>query len=274
MRKAIFAGGSVLAAIAIGVLVYQTRVAAQDANRFAFQRFDIPLVGPGSSIGITVRDSQAGVVVQEVRDQSPASRAGLRQGDVVTEFDGERTRSAAQFRRLVRETAPGRSVKMAVVRDGKSQTLDVAPESRNPDDIGFPNLAREFDRLQIWPRDFDFDFDFSGEFTGFSQRRLGVTVTPLSDQLASYFGVTRGVLVSDVTPGSAGETAGLKAGDVITAVGGQSVSEPRDVARPLREAQSGTSVEIRVMRDRKEITLTAKIPERQRPVSRRGGRAI
>jgi serine protease Do len=274
MRKAIFAGGGVLAAIAIGVLVYQARIAAQDTNRFAFQRFDLPLVGPGSSIGITVRDSDAGVVVQEVRDQSPAARAGLRQGDVVTEFDGERTRSAAQFRRLVRETAPGRTVKIAVVRDGKSQTLDLAPETRDPDDIRFPNLARDFDRWQIWPRDFDFDFDFSGEFTGISQRRLGVTVTPLSDQLASYFGVTRGVLVSEVTPGSVGETAGLKAGDVITVVAGQPVSEPRDVVRQLRQAEAGTSVEIRVMRDRKEVTLTAKIPERQRPVSRRGGRPI
>jgi len=273
MRKAIYAGG-VLAAVAIGVLLYQTRVTAQDSNRFVFQGLDLPLAAPGSSIGITVRDSDSGVVVQEVREETPASRAGLKQGDVVTEFDGERTRSAAQFRRLVRETAPGRTVKMSVVRDGKSQTLDIAPETRNPDDIRFPNLAREFGRLQIWPRDFDFDFDFSGEFTPFSQRRLGVTVTPLTEQLASFFGVTRGVLVSEVTPGSAGEMAGLKAGDVIISVAGQSVSEPRDVVRGLRQAEAGTNVDIRVMRDRKELTLTANIPERQRPVSRRGGRAI
>ena len=56
----------------------------------------------------------------------PASRAGVKDGDVVTEFDGERTRSAAQFTRLVRETAPGKTVKMAVLRNGMPTTLDIA----------------------------------------------------------------------------------------------------------------------------------------------------
>jgi serine protease Do len=274
MRKVIFAGG-VLAAITIGVLVYQARVDAQDRERFPIQAPFLPLVGPGSSIGITVRDTATGVVIDEVRPDSPAARAGLKEGDVVTEFDGERTRSAAQFTRLVRETAPGRTVKMAVLRNGTQTTLDIAPESRDADDIRVPNLTREFERrLERLPRDFAFDFDFSGEFSPFSQRRLGVTVTPLTDQLADYFGVQQGVLVSEVEAGSAGEMAGLKAGDVITMVRGQAVAVPSDVVRQLREVESGTSVEIRVTRDRKEVTLTAKMPERPRAASRRGGRAI
>ena len=101
-----------------------------------------------------------------------------------------------------------------------------------------------------------------------------MTVTPLSDQLAAYFGVKQGVLVSEVAAGSAGEMAGIKAGDVITTVRGQTVASSGDVVRELREAESGASVEIRVMRDRKEVTLTAKMPERTRAFSRRGGRAI
>jgi serine protease Do len=99
-------------------------------------------------------------------------------------------------------------------------------------------------------------------------------VTPLSDQLATYFGVKQGVLVSEVTAGSAAETAGLKAGDVITMVRGQSVSDPGDVVRELAAAEPGTSVEIRVTRDRKDVTLTAKMPEPTRTFARRSGTYI
>jgi len=275
MKKAIFAGG-IVAALIIAGLVYATRVDAQDRNRPNFQGAFLPLVGPGSSIGVTVRDADSGVVVQEVREGSPASRAGMKDGDLVTEFDGERTRSAAQFTRLVRETAPGKTVKMAVLRNGMPTTLDITPEARGSDDIRFPNLTRDIDRhLQALPRDFNFDFNLAEPwFSVYSARRLGMTVTPLSDQLAAYFGVKQGLLVSEVVAGSAAEAAGLKAGDVITTIRGQAVSSSDDVLRELRDAESGTSVEMRIMRDRKELTVSAKVPERTRTFSRRGGRAI
>jgi S1-C subfamily serine protease len=154
--------------------------------------------------------------------------------------------------------------------------MDIAPEARGANDLRFPDLTRDIQRqFQTWPRDFNFEFDADGGFFArVSQRRLGVTVTPLSDQLAAYFGVKQGVLVSEVTAGSAAEMAGLKAGDVITMVRGQAVSDAADVVRELSAAESGTSVEIRVTRDRKEVTLTAKMPEGTRPFARRSGRAI
>jgi S1-C subfamily serine protease len=101
-----------------------------------------------------------------------------------------------------------------------------------------------------------------------------VTVTPLSDQLAAYFGVKQGVLVTDVTAGSVAEAAGIKAGDVITTVRGQTVASSADVVRELGRADSGASVEIRVTRNHKEVTVTAKMPERTRAYARRGARAI
>ena len=67
MKKAIFAGG-IVAALIVAVLVYATRVDAQDRNRPIFRGAFLPLVGPGSSIGVTVRDADSGVVVQDVRE--------------------------------------------------------------------------------------------------------------------------------------------------------------------------------------------------------------
>jgi len=273
MRKAIFAGGVIAVLVAV-MVISQTRTAAQNQNRLAIQGDVLSLIGPGSSIGITVRDSETGVVVQSVRADTPASRAGVKEGDVVTQFDGERARSAAQVTRLVRETAPGRMVKITVLRNGASTTLDISPESRGSDGVQFPDIARDFQhRFEVLPRDFNFEFADPG-FPFSSQRRLGVTVTPLSEQLADYFGVKQGVLVTEVTAGSVAEAAVIKAGDVITTVRGQAIASSADVVRELGEADSGTSVEIRVTRNHKEVTVTAKMPERTRAYARRGARAI
>lgn len=106
------------------------------------------LRAPGSQIGVSARDrtpaeaqetrdkatfwtagvlSPNGIVIEHVRADSPASRAGLMKGDVVTIFDGERVMNANQFSRLVEETPPGWTVKMTIVRDGKVRELSITP---------------------------------------------------------------------------------------------------------------------------------------------------
>jgi len=98
---------------------------------------------------------------------------------------------------------------------------------------------------------------------------LGVTVAPLSDQLASYFGVKEGVLVSGVTSNSPAAAAGVRAGDVITAINGQPVSSSADLSRALRDSRA-ESVDISVTREKKSLSLKATLPARTRP-SGRGG---
>lgn len=279
MRKMIVAGG-ILAAVALvaGVVVALAPSAVAQQRRFS------PFLiteGPGSSIGIAVRDSDAGeakkagtngVVVQEVREGTPAARAGVRTGDLIVDFDGERARSASQLTRVVRETAPGRAVKMTIVRDASRQTLDITPEARGADSIA-SNIVADIRTVPgVDGRDFAFDY-LTGD-NPFSRQRLGVTVTQLTDQLATYFGVKQGVLVSDVTSGSPASAAGVKAGDIITTINGRAVSTADDVVREVRAAAPGSGVEVRVMRDRKEVTLTPKLPEPSRPPTVFGGRTI
>jgi serine protease Do len=240
------------------------------------------LDGPGSSIGVSVRELSAddaakakvqpseGVYVQDVRDGTPAARAGLKSGDVVVDFDGERPRSTRHFTRLVRETAPGRTVKMTIVRDGARQTVDITPDARAAFG-GFPDNA-----FRAIPRDFQFNFDgqrlnlWDGPFG--SAGRLGVVVVPMSDQLADYFGVRDGVLVSETRTNTPAATAGLKAGDVITAVNGHAITSPQDLINEVRDIKPGGSIDLRIVRERKELTLKAAFPERNRQTA--GGQAI
>jgi len=214
----------------------------------------------------------AGVYVESVREGSPAAKAGVQAGDIVVDFDGEHVRSASHFTRLVQESVPDREVTLVVVRGTSKQNLKIAPSG------GLFNLRSNNGRIQRdlqlnVPRgNFDFNLD-NGALRVFpgNGATLGVTVSPLSEQLASYFGVKQGVLVSAVTANSPAAGAGVRAGDVITAINGQNVSSSGDINRALRE-RTGESAEISVTRDKKSLSLKATIPGRTiRTPSGRGG---
>ncbi len=268
--KKVVVSGSLLATLAALAYLMTPAAAAQQRDRVprAIGGWNLALEGPGSSIGVTVRDQTgdaSGVVIDSVREGTPATRAGLQKGDIVVEFDGERTRSAQQFTRLVRETAPGRSVKIIVTREGSRQTLDITPEARDSVTMQqFPRITG--DVFGALPRDFDFRFDPEGargeRFFG-TPRRMGVSIVPLSDQLATYFGVKEGVLVSEVASGTPAASAGIQAGDVITAVNGRSVMSSADLVREVREADAGSTIEVRLTRTHKDQTVKMTLPSRR-----------
>ena len=259
-------------ALAVGGAV---SVAAQDRNERRRPNVMI-LDGRGAQLGVRVSDVDVkdplGVRIDDVDPDSPAEKAGLREGDVVVEFDGERVRSARQFTRLVQETPDGRTVKIAVMRNGQKQTLDATPENRVTMDFGVDGdrLREEVERslreFQVEPPIFRYDdrgprrFEYRlpervMPFMG-SRGRLGVTVQSLTPELEEYFGARNGgVLVSSVTPDSAAAKAGLKAGDVITAINGRSVTGSGDLMRELRDLTG--EVTVGILRDKQELTLKA-----------------
>jgi len=244
------------------------------------------LAGRGASIGVSIRDVMPaeaggqpprGVLIDEVRPDSPADKGGMKRGDVVVEFDGEHVRSARQFSRLVQESTPGRSVTATVVRDGQRRDLQITPsENDRRGDVmisgDFGDYWREFGRDlgrlgdHLPSFDFNFDFDLPGLMSG---RRLGISVNELTNQLAEHFGVKDGVLVTSVTEGTPAARAGLKAGDVITSINGQRVESREDLMRGLRDAdrdaRSGSfDVTIGFVRDKKESSVKATIDSARR----------
>jgi len=231
------------------------------------------LAGRGAEIGVQVADSKTeGVLIEEVRPDSPAEKAGLKKADTIVEFDGERVRSTRQFGRLVQETPPGKTVKATIVRDGQRKTVDITPQDGRGGlsdrfRIDGDMLRRQIPDLDAlrgqMPRGpFNFDFDLPGVLSG---RRLGVTVDPLTDQLAQYFGAKEGVLVTSVADGSPASRAGLKAGDVITSVDGQPVRSTEDLVRAMRDAKSD-EVTIEIVRDKRASSVKATL---EGPATRR-----
>jgi S1-C subfamily serine protease len=190
----------------------------------------------------------------------------------LTKFDGEAVRSARQFGRLVREALAGRVVKATVLRDGRSMELSLTPaedssgiftdSGRLRGMIDQQRLQEQWselrDRIGQIPSDLNFDFDLAG-IQGRS--RLGVTVQELTPELAAYFGAKGGVLVASVTADSPAARAGLKPGDVIASVGGQTVASPRDLLRSLRNVGADGDVTIGVVRDKKEMSVKARLDD-------------
>jgi S1-C subfamily serine protease len=279
MRKAFVAGLGAVAVI-VGAFVLAPTAWTQAPRQTAPPAAPSPpgprmmwLDGRGSSIGVRIQDADSGgVLIDDVEEESPADKAGLKRGDVVVEFDGERVRGARHFSRLVQETPGGRTVKATVMRDGSKQTFDITPSagervgSRRDRIIDIPEIERHVERsLEALPRNFSFDFDWDASpmIVGGARRPLGARLQPLTGQLAEYFGAKDGVLVSSVEEDSPAARAGLKAGDVITSVNGRPVNDPGDVSEEIREAEEAKEVEIGVVRDRKTLSLKAQVPERR-----------
>ena len=248
--------------------------------------------GRNAQIGVTVDETADGVRVDTVESESPASRAGLRSGDVVVEVDGERVRSARQFARLIQESPEGRDVPLTVLRDGQRQTLQVAPQSRNYTfDFDGERIGRQVERslrdleprlreleprlreLEPRLREFRFDGPFDLHLEGLARMtsprgRLGVQLNELTPELAEYFGAPDGgVLISRVTPDSPAAKAGLRAGDVITSLDGGRVRDTDDLVDELRDKHG--DVKIGIVRDKNGTSVSATLEE---PDSRRGFR--
>jgi serine protease Do len=245
----------------------------QDNFRFAFQqpRPPVPpappvIVGPmamsKSFLGVHVVEidsnkaaalklkDEVGVEITGIEPESPAEKAGLKVGDVVIEYQGQRVEGTEQFIRLVRETPVGRNVKLLVHRPGAAaQTVTATVGARKQPKVMMGEMPAP-PKVELWMP------DMPRAYTGLRSSRLGVEAEGLQGQLAEYFGVKEGVLVRSVAKGSAAEKGGLKAGDVITKVDQKPLESPRDLSEMLRDSRDKKSVAVTVMREKREMTLT------------------
>src|SRR6476646_10865553 len=86
--------------------------------------------GVGGFLGVGIQETAAGVEVTRIAPDSPAEKAGIKTGDVVTQYNGQRVEGMEQFSRIVRETPVGREVKLGIMRNGAPQTIAVRVVAR------------------------------------------------------------------------------------------------------------------------------------------------
>lgn len=181
-------------------------------------------------------EAPTGAVVTSVTDGSPAQKAGLTRGDVITKYDGRVVARASDLPRAVAETPIGRAVPLEIVRDGARKTLT----------INVARLAEE---------------DVAAATPAAGGPRLGIAARSLTPQLAQELGVpdSSGVLVQRVEEGGRAQTAGIAAGDVIVEVDRAPVATVDALQKALKAHRTGTPLLVLVHREGQSLYLTVAV---------------
>jgi len=167
-----------------------------------------------------------GVIVTDVLDDTPADEAGLMQGDIITEFAGERVTSVTELRNRVADTEPGKRVTVTVLRDGAEKKLTVEVEELKS--------TEQLSRLE-----------------GEKSELLGLRVEKVTPEVARSLGLSRaaGLIIMDLEPGGTAARAGLTRGDIIYRVGNTPVNDPEDFKKRVRAASEKNDQVVLLVRD-------------------------
>src|SRR5258708_17533515 len=205
------------------------------------------LSGSHSYLGVDIQDvssdrvgplklkEERGVEITMVDQDAPAGKAGLKEHDVILDFNGSKVESGEQLRRFIRETPPGPTVTLGISRDSNPMSIKVELAHRNKVIAGAQHAwavqpMPSMPQMPAMPRIPSMDI----QVFAYSPY-LGVQVESIGRQLGEYFGIKDGeaILIKSVEKNSPAEKAGLKAGDVIIRAYNERVSDRSDLPRIL-----------------------------------------
>jgi Do/DeqQ family serine protease len=187
-----------------------------------------------SSLGLA---DVRGALVNQVEPGGPAERAGLKQGDVITEVQGRPVSDGNELRNAISSTAPGTSVALKVMRDGRMTAL-----------------TARLDELKVKAENGNSFDDDSPSSAG----RYGMAVTPLTPELAQERDLPRtakGVVVTDIDPDGQAAASGVQADDVIEKVNGRATTTVAELKAAI-DRTDGKPVLVLVHRDGRSLFLT------------------
>ena len=166
----------------------------------------------------------SGAIVAQVTADSPASKGGLKQGDVITEVNGQKVDNASALQVAVSELPPGTAVKLGLVRNGQPTTVNLT--------------------LGAYHGTGGQQADNNGD-DGNHKARIGVSVANLDDQARQQFNIPasiKGVVVQDVKPGSPADDAGLQPGDVIEEMNRKPITSGSEFAATVQAAPADKDI--------------------------------
>ena len=156
-----------------------------------------------------------GVLISEVIKNSPAEKAGLKSGDIITEFDGKPIHEMNELPRIAANMPVGKKAVVRILRNGKAEDKTVIIEQVK---------------------------DSAGNAAAIIQEKLGMIVTELNIELATKLGLkeTSGLLVAEVKPGGAAESAGIAPGDIIRQIDSTLITSTSDFANAITPHAKGS----------------------------------
>ncbi len=167
-----------------------------------------------------------GALVSDVMENGPAEKAGIKRGDVITSYDGKKIKDNEMLPRLVAATEIGKKVKLEIIRDGKPTTIEVA--------IGeMPEEGLKTAKKPEVEKDF------------------GLAVQDITPEIAKHLGLkdTRGVIATDVAPGSPAADADIRSGDIIKEIGRKPVRSIVDFKEAMKKSNIKEGIVVLIKRE-------------------------
>lgn len=181
-------------------------VGYEEVDQGVVDYFELPTVG--------------GALINNVQADSPAAKAGIKRGDIITEVDGNRVKNHQDLPYFIAQIAPGSKIKLKGYRDGKAT------------DFLAKLVAREFNGQQL-PAESE-------------ENRLGIEVNNIGNGIRQQLGVDSGVVVTKVEPGSPAQRARIKEGDIISEINRNEISDTNDFYKLLNDLKSANKLLILV----------------------------
>jgi len=203
-------------------------------------------------LGVMTKEGDGGAEITDVTKESPAEKAGLKEGDVIIKINDDKVADADDLYKAIGKYKPGEKVNVTYKRDGKASTAWVElTENKQV-------------RVYSWKKgdndNFNFNFKTPAPYIGGGngnmwndKPRLGVQVQDTEDG--------KGVKVLEVEDDEPADKAGLKEDDIITQINGKNVASVDDLKETMKTAKKGDTVKITYLRDGKTQTADIKFPK-------------
>ncbi|NVJ65475.1 MAG: trypsin-like peptidase domain-containing protein [Gammaproteobacteria bacterium] len=181
-------------------------VGYEEVDQGVLDYFELPTVG--------------GALINSVQPDSPAQKAGIKRGDIITEIEGNRVKNHQDLPYFIAQIAPGSKIEMKGYRDGKLR------------DFATVLVARDDDFAQVQPES--------------DENRLGIEVKNIGNFVRNQLGVDSGVVVSEVEPGSPAQRSGISQGDVITEINQREIENTNDFYKAMKDFSNANKLLILV----------------------------
>jgi serine protease Do len=228
-------------------------------------------------LGVVTEETEQGAKVNQVSDESPAAKAGLKEGDIITKVNDIKIDGPASLYDAIGKSKPEDKVTISYIRNGKTNTL-VVSLAKNKNTMQFYNFSSpegqggpSFDaypkqyldpntrKYQQSPRGFNFIPNFPGmegmTIPGFENKpKLGISIedTETAD----------GVKITNVSENSPAAKSGLLENDIIVQVNDQKIKEVDALKPIIKDAKEGTSFTFQVKRNKELKTILVKLPKK------------
>ena len=232
--------------------------------------FATPAQSNAAFLGVLSEDNELGAKINEVSEGSPAEKAGLHEGDIITNVNDTKITGPKDLYEAIGKFMPSEKVQISILKDGAKTKLTVELAKNVPQSFGYssPNggMTIEPNWVPNAPRSrgnngmqrFGFELpqmpELNNLFGNIEKPKLGISVEDVEEN--------EGVKISSVSENSPASKAGLKENDIITEVNDKKVKDVDGIKPIIKGATEGTVFKFNITRNGKKTVIEVKIPKK------------